>query len=141
MIPIIVLEVIYGLLICAFGSLYDVHGAIAIVFYTIEALLAAIFFIEMLLLFIFFMRHDKHVLIDVALQGVMIFISLFGIVEEAIVKDQGVLDVITRVSMPLRIVIFFFRVEGVKWKVRRLVDRQRIKLHEADGFFDRKAGI
>lgn len=136
MIPIIVLEVIYGLLICAFGSLYDVHGAIAIVFYTIEALLAAIFFIEMLLLFIFFMRHDKNVLIDVALQGVMIFISLFGIVEEAIVKDQGVLDVITRVSMPLRIVIFFFRVEGVKWKVRRLVDRQRIKLHEADGFFD-----
>lgn len=108
MIPIILLEVLYGLLICAFGSLYDVHGTVGIIFYSFEATLAFIFFVEMLLLFIFFMRHDKHVLLDVALQGIMIFGSIFGIIEQTLINDDTLLELITRTMQPLRIIIFFF---------------------------------
>ena len=52
----------------------------------------------MLLLFIFFMKHDKYVLIDVFLQGLMFFVSIMGVIEEMVIKDDTALDLIVRVS-------------------------------------------
>ena len=124
MIPIIVLEFSYILILLAYFLFADkTHHFMMLVFVAVEQVYIVIFLVITLGVFLLFLRDDIYLIIDLVVLGLVFVTNFYDFIDQLVNPGEisQALDVIIRISRALRVLMFYFRMKSIRWKMKRLV--------------------
>lgn len=121
-IPTILFELFYIVCLLVYFLFSDQHPIGMIGFYIYEILAILIFIPITILTFVLFLRDDVYLIFDLVALVVLLICDCidtgFTCASDEIIDFQWV---VIRFSRSLRVVMFYFRMKSVRWKLKRLV--------------------